>query len=168
MIRTGIGFDAHRFAPGRAFILGGVSIESAVGLEGHSDADVLCHAVMDALLGAVAEGDLGCHFPDTDSRWENARSIELLRMTGDNIRKKNVHFSNVDATIIAEKPKLAPYVRRMRENIAEALNLSLDRISVKATTVERMGALGREEGVAALAIVTVDQRGSVDEGDSLE
>ena len=155
MIRTGIGFDTHRFAEGRKLILGGVEIEHGQGLSGHSDADVLTHAVIDALLGAVADGDIGTHFPDSDDTWRDADSIDLLRATC--VRLEAVTIVNVDATIVAERPKLAGYIDAMRSRLADAMGLDPGRVSVKATTAETMGALGREEGIAAIAIATVNQ-----------
>lgn len=157
MIRTGIGFDAHRFASGRRLVLGGVEIEHRLGLDGHSDADVLCHAVTDALLGAVADGDIGRHFPDTDNAWKDARSLDLLKTVADRISSKGARVINVDSTVIAQSPKLAAYIDAMRGNIAGALNVSVNCVSVKATTVEKMGALGRGEGIAAMAVVTVEE-----------
>ena len=154
-MRSGIGFDAHRFAPGRRLILGGVAIDSDMGLDGHSDADVLCHAIMDALLGAVADGDIGQHFPDTDPKWQDARSVDMLGTIADRLRAKGVEIVNVDSTIVAESPKMAPYIQAMREEIAGCLQTEVGRVSVKATTVERLGALGREEGIAALAVTMV-------------
>ncbi len=156
MIRTGIGFDAHRFAEGRRLILGGVRILHTQGLLGHSDADVLCHAVSDALLGSLALGDIGQHFPDSDPQWKDADSIQLLRQCSALAAAENARVVNVDATVIAERPKLAPYIDSMRENIAAAMSVPAHCVSVKATTVEQMGALGRGEGVAAMAVVTVD------------
>ena len=156
MIRTGIGFDAHRLVAGRPLVLGGVMIEFPRGLEGHSDADVLCHAVMDALLGAVADGDIGQHFPDTDARWKDACSLDLLAAVGHRLRARHATIVNLDVTMIAERPKLAPHIPAMRERMARALDVTVNRVSVKATTVERLGALGREEGMAALCVATVD------------
>lgn len=151
--RSGIGFDAHRFAPERDLILGGVKIEYKLGLLGHSDADVLCHAIADALLGAVAEGDIGKHFPDTEPQWKGVCSLKLLTAVGDILAGKDAAISNIDATVITEEPKLAPHIDAMRQNIANALNLAIGDVSIKATTVETMGALGRKEGIAAMAVV---------------
>jgi len=136
-------------------VLGGVEIDYERGLEGHSDADVLCHAVADALLGAVADGDIGCHFPDDNPKWRDARSVELLGTVAERLRGKGAEITNVDSTVIAERPKLAPYVQAMREAMAGQLGVDVDQVSVKATTVEKLGALGREEGIAALAVATV-------------
>ena len=158
MIRTGIGYDVHRFASGRRLVLGGVTIKSAAGLLGHSDADVLCHAVIDALLGAAAEGDIGEHFPDTDKSWKNADSVKMLKIAGGKLQRRKISIVNVDATILAQKPRIAPYRARMRVNIARALGISLEQVSVKATTLEGLGALGRGEGIAAMAVATVEER----------
>ena len=157
MIRNGIGFDIHQFADGRPLILGGVTIEGAPGLAGHSDADVLCHALADALLGAVADGDIGQHFPDTDPRWKNADSLKLLALVAQRVAAREARIVNVDATVIAERPKLSPYRDQMRERLARALRIPVDRVSVKATTMEKMGCLGRGEGIAALATAAVEQ-----------
>lgn len=159
MVRTGIGFDAHRFAPGRRLVLGGVQIPSPVGLLGHSDADVLCHAVADALLGSVAAGDIGQHFPDSDAAWKDACSLDLLRRTAEIVRARGARIVNTDATVLAEKPRLAPHVERMRALIAGALGIAAADVSVKATTLEKMGAIGREEGIAVMAVATVDVQG---------
>lgn len=158
LIRTGIGFDSHRFAEGRDLILGGVRIEHVAGLDGHSDADVLCHAISDALLGAVAEGDIGTHFPDTDPAWKDADSILLLRACAELVRSTDADIHNVDATVMAEAPKLAPHIRDICDSLAAALDLPADRVSVKATTLEQMGSLGRGEGIGVLAIATVSQK----------
>ena len=155
MIRAGIGFDAHRFKAGRKLVLGGLEIESDLGLDGHSDADVLTHAVMDALLGAVAAGDIGKYFPDTDAKWKDARSVELLSAVVDIVRKKGFEINNFDVTVMAERPKLAPYIDSMRAVLAEYAGIDIECVSVKATTVEKMGAIGREEGIAAQAIAMV-------------
>lgn len=157
MIRTGIGFDAHRLVADRLLVLGGVVIRHEQGLEGHSDADVLCHAVMDALLGAIADGDIGLHFPNTDSQWKDARSLELLRIVGRRLADRHAHILNIDVTVLAERPKLAGHIGAMRGNIADVLGIGVDRVSVKATTVEKLGALGREEGIAAMAVATVEE-----------
>lgn len=156
MIRTGIGFDIHRFGKGRPLVLGGVTIPHPAGLDGHSDADALCHAVMDALLGAVADGDIGMHFPNTDPRWKDARSLALLKMVTARLRRRGARILSVDSTVLAEAPRLAPHVAAMRAKLAGALGVPTDRVSVKATTLERLGALGRGEGLAAMAVATVD------------
>ena len=153
--RTGIGFDTHRLVEGRKLILGGVEIPHPVGLLGHSDADVLTHALMDALLGAIADGDIGQHFPDTDPRWEGADSIELLRAVVARLRSKGWQVVNVDITVLAERPKLKPYIPAMRERLAEAMAIAPGFVSVKATTVEGLGAIGRREGISAMAVAMV-------------
>ena len=150
--RVGQGYDVHRLVPERRFILGGVDIPWQLGLLGHSDADVLVHAVMDALLGAAAMGDIGKLFPDTDERYAGADSIELLREVVRRLKEAGFTIGNVDATVIAQRPKLAPHIDRMRENMASAMGVSADRVSVKATTEEHLGFTGREEGIAASAI----------------
>ena len=156
-IRTGIGFDAHRLVLGRDLVLGGVNVASEYGLDGHSDADVLCHALIDAILGAVADGDIGTHFPDNDTKWKDARSLDLLKVTVERLAVMGVSIVNVDSTIIAEAPKLAPFVQNMRENIATAMGVDVNIVSVKATTVEKLGALGRKEGIATMSIATVNK-----------
>jgi 2-C-methyl-D-erythritol 2,4-cyclodiphosphate synthase len=155
---TGIGYDCHRLVAGRRLVLGGVHLEHELGLEGHSDADVLTHAVIDAMLGACALGDIGQHFPDTDPRYRDADSIRLLRATVGLLDDAGFVVSHVDATVIMERPKLAPVRDRMRERLAEALGLPVSGVSVKATRGEGMGFVGRQEGVAALAIATVQAR----------
>ena len=154
--RVGIGFDTHRLEPGRRLILGGVEIEDAEsGLAGHSDADVLTHAVIDALLGAAGLGDIGQHFPDTDERWRDADSIDLLSAAGGLVRDAGHTPANIDATLACEAPKLAPFRDEMRTRLAAALQLDPSAMNVKFTTGERMGFVGRGEGMAALAIATV-------------
>ena len=163
--RTGIGFDAHRFVDGRPLVLGGVVVPHPQGLAGHSDADVVAHALADALLGAAADGDIGRHFPDSDPRWKDADSLDLLRRVCGRLEASGWRVGNVDVTVIAEAPKLAPHVEAMRERLAAALGASVEQVSVKATTVEGMGALGRGEGIAAMAVATVGNRsGRVGEG----
>jgi len=152
---TGIGYDCHRFASGRRLVLGGVQVEHDRGLEGHSDADVLTHAIIDAMLGAAALGDIGEHFPDTDPRYAGADSIELLRTSVTLLADAGLVVTHVDATVVLERPKLAPIREAMRERLAAALGLDLRHVSVKATRGEGMGFVGREEGIAALAIATV-------------
>jgi len=154
-VRIGNGFDVHAFANDRPLVLGGVTIPFPRGLAGHSDADVLLHAIADALLGALALGDLGAHFPDTDPRWKGADSRALLRHVLTLVQGKGYAVVNVDATVIAQAPRLAPFVGRMRESIAADLACDLDRVSVKATTTEHLGFIGREEGIAAFANVLV-------------
>jgi 2-C-methyl-D-erythritol 2,4-cyclodiphosphate synthase len=154
---TGIGYDCHRFASGRRLVLGGVQVEHDRGLEGHSDADVLTHAIIDAMLGAAALGDIGEHFPDTDPRYAGADSIELLRTSVMLLADAGLVVTHVDATVVLERPKLAPIREAMRERLAAALGLDLRHVSVKATRGEGMGFVGREEGIAALAIATVGE-----------
>jgi 2-C-methyl-D-erythritol 2,4-cyclodiphosphate synthase len=154
-MRVGHGFDAHRLVQGRSFILGGVHIPHDVGPLGHSDADVLAHAISDALLGAAALGDLGGHFPDTEDRWKNADSMELLGHCRAEVHREGYRIENIDATIIVQQPKLAPYIMRMRENIAGRLSLSLTQVSVKAKTSEGMGYTGDGSGIAAYAVTVL-------------
>lgn len=158
IVRFGIGWDAHPFAEDRPLVLGGVEIPHRWGLTGHSDADVLCHAVADALLGAIALGDIGTLFPDTDPRYEGARSLDLLREVSRRVREAGGEVVNVDAVIIAQEPRLAPYVPAMRGNIAQAVGLPEGAVSVKPKRPEGLGALGRAEGIAALAVVAVKVR----------
>ena len=153
MFRTGIGFDAHALAEGRPLVIGGVRIPHSRGLLGHSAADVLVHAVMDAILGALALGDIGEHFPDTEDEFEGADSLELLSRVQKMIEDKGYCCENLDSIIIAEKPKLKSYIGEMRENIASVLKINVDQLSIKATTTEHMGFTGREEGIVAQAIV---------------
>jgi 2-C-methyl-D-erythritol 2,4-cyclodiphosphate synthase len=152
-MRIGHGFDVHAFAAGRPLVVGGVTIPFDRGLAGHSDADVLLHAIADAILGALALGDIGVHFPDTDSRWKGADSRLLLRQVMDLARERGYAIGNVDATVVAQVPRLRPYVDAMRAHIAADLGCDPGAVSVKATTTERLGFTGREEGVAALASV---------------
>jgi 2-C-methyl-D-erythritol 2,4-cyclodiphosphate synthase len=152
-MRIGTGFDVHAFAAGRPLVIGGVVIPHPRGLAGHSDADVLLHAIGDALLGALALGDLGAHFPDTDARWKGADSRALLRHVVSLLAARDYVVGNVDATIIAQAPRMAPHVAQMRANLAADLGCALDCVSVKATTTERLGFTGREEGIAAEAVV---------------
>jgi 2-C-methyl-D-erythritol 2,4-cyclodiphosphate synthase len=152
---VGIGYDCHRFAPGHRLVLGGVEIPHERGLEGHSDADVLVHAIIDALLGAAAMGDIGEHFPDTDERYRDVSSIALLRDVVAQLAGRGLRIGNVDATVVMERPKLAPVREEIRASLAAALELPVERVSVKATRGEGMGFVGREEGVAALAVATV-------------
>ena len=155
-IRIGHGYDVHKLVRDRKLILGGVEIPHSVGLLGHSDADVLLHAVMDALLGAMALGDIGKHFPDTDDAYKGVSSMHLLTQVNKIIAEKGARLVNLDATLILQKPKIAPYIDAMRENIAFALGTDKARISVKATTEEHLGFTGREEGVSAHAVVLVE------------
>ena len=154
-IRTGHGYDVHRFCEGRRLILGGTEIPYEKGLLGHSDADVLVHAVMDALLGAAAMGDIGMHFPDNDDTYKGADSIVLLKRVCELIAEKGYSVSNIDATVIAQKPKLRPYIDTMRQRLADAMGLELDCISVKATTEEKLGFTGRLEGISAHCVALI-------------
>jgi 2-C-methyl-D-erythritol 2,4-cyclodiphosphate synthase len=155
-MRAGIGFDTHRLEAGRRLVLGGVEIEeSEAGLAGHSDADVLTHAVIDALLGAAGLGDIGRHFPDTDERWRDADSLELLRAIREQLGDAGYRPANIDATVACEAPKLSPFRDEMRTRLAEAVGLEPSAVNVKFTTGEGMGFVGRGEGIAALAIATV-------------
>ncbi len=157
MVSTGIGYDCHRFASGRRLVLGGVEIPHDQGLAGHSDADVLTHAIIDALLGAAAMGDIGQHFPDTEERYRDASSLELLRSTVAMLAERRFAVRHVDATVVIECPHLAPARERIRASLAGALGLELAHVSIKATRGEGMGFVGREEGAAALAVASVEQ-----------
>jgi 2-C-methyl-D-erythritol 2,4-cyclodiphosphate synthase len=156
-VRTGLGYDCHRFEEGRRLVLGGVEVDHPRGLAGHSDADVLTHAVIDALLGAAALEDIGHHFPDTDERYRDADSLELLRMAVAMLREQGYAVVNVDATVVIERPKLAPVRERVRASLAQAIGIEVAQMSVKATRGEGMGFVGREEGAAALAVATVER-----------
>ncbi len=155
-MRIGMGYDVHRLTEGRDLILGGVKIPYEKGLLGHSDADVLLHAVMDALLGAAALGDIGKHFPDTDPAYEGASSMRLLEHVGKLLEERLYVVENIDATIIAQRPKMAPHIEEMRRNIAAALHLELDQVNVKATTEEGLGFTGTGEGISAQAVACLD------------
>ena len=155
-LRVGLGYDVHRVKAGRPLVLGGVRFESDWGLEGHSDADVLAHAIGDALLGAIALGDLGDHFPPGDEKWKNVSSMELLRLIRAMVEGRNGRIVNVDATVVAAAPRLAPMRDPMRARIAQALKIDGERVSVKATTNESLDALGRGEGIAAWAVAMVE------------
>jgi 2-C-methyl-D-erythritol 2,4-cyclodiphosphate synthase len=157
VIRTGIGIDTHRFESGPALILGGVRIPHQRGLAGHSDADVLAHAVIDALLGAAGEGDIGEHFPDTDRRYAGADSLELLRTVVGLLAVRHLAIRHVDATVMMERPKLGPHRAAIRRSLASALGVDEEAVNVKATTGEGMGFVGRGEGVAALAVATLEE-----------
>jgi 2-C-methyl-D-erythritol 2,4-cyclodiphosphate synthase len=157
MLRIGQGFDVHQFAEGRPLIIGGVEIPHEKGLLGHSDADVLLHAIADACLGAIAAGDIGKHFPDTDPAYKDADSAKLLQEVWKLVEEADYQLGNLDCTIIAQKPKMAPFITKIRERIAELLNASVDQINVKATTTEKLGFTGREEGIAALAVVLLQK-----------
>ncbi|HZD59278.1 MAG TPA: 2-C-methyl-D-erythritol 2,4-cyclodiphosphate synthase [Anaerolineae bacterium] len=156
-MRIGIGFDVHRFIPGRPLVLGGVEIPFEMGLEGHSDADVLTHAIIDAMLGAVAAGDLGYYFPDTDVKFKGISSIELLKDAVEILHDKGYRVSNIDAIAILEEPKLAPFRQQMREGISGAIGIDISKVSIKATTTEGLGYTGRREGVAAQAVILVEE-----------
>lgn len=158
MIRIGHGYDVHKLTEGRKLILGGVEVpNNNIGLLGHSDADVLLHAISDSLLGAAALGDIGKHFPDTDDAYKNADSLKLLCKVNDLIKNEGYSVVNVDATVLAQAPKLAPHILSMRENIAKALEISIDFVSVKATTEEGLGFTGNKEGIAAHAVVLIEK-----------
>ncbi|PYI57721.1 MAG: 2-C-methyl-D-erythritol 2,4-cyclodiphosphate synthase [Verrucomicrobia bacterium] len=157
MIRCGIGYDVHRLEKGRKLILGGVEITHTHGLEGHSDADVLSHAIADALLGAVAAGDIGQHFPNTDESIRGISSIDILKCVAALLTEHKTRIVNMDATVVAEAPKIAPHISAMRKQIANAIGVSSSCVSLKATTNERLGTIGRGEGIAAMAIATVEQ-----------
>jgi 2-C-methyl-D-erythritol 2,4-cyclodiphosphate synthase len=155
MFRSGIGYDVHRFNEGRKLILGGVEIPHAFGLEGHSDADVLSHAIADALLGAIGEHDIGHHFPNTDESIRGLSSLEILRRVAVLLKERNCRVANIDSTLIAEAPKIGPHLAAMRGQIATALGIGTAQVGIKATTNEGMGALGRGEGMAAMAVASV-------------
>ncbi|MBA3543772.1 MAG: 2-C-methyl-D-erythritol 2,4-cyclodiphosphate synthase [Chthoniobacterales bacterium] len=157
MFRSGIGYDAHRFGEGRKLVLGGVEIPHTHGLEGHSDADVLTHAIADALLGAVGEHDIGHHFPNTDESLRGISSLEILRRVGEILRAASYRVVNVDATLIAEAPKIGPHLAAMRGKIAQALGIGPECVGIKATTNEGMGAIGRGEGMSAMAVASVEK-----------
>lgn len=157
-MRIGHGYDVHRLVPDRKLILGGVEIPHETGLLGHSDADVLLHAICDAILGAIAEGDIGKHFPDNDPAYKGADSILLLQHVMGLADARGYRIGNIDATIVAQKPKLAPYIERMKLNIAAAVSADANRINVKATTTEELGFAGRKEGIAAYAVTILQQK----------
>jgi 2-C-methyl-D-erythritol 2,4-cyclodiphosphate synthase len=156
-MRIGHGYDVHRLVAGRALILGGVNIPFELGLDGHSDADVLLHAVMDALLGAAGLRDIGYHFPDTDMRYKGADSLELLRCVAGKLQAAGYRVSNVDVTMIAQQPKLKPHIPQMMENIANALKIGVDRVNIKATTEEHLGFTGTMEGMACHAVCLLEE-----------
>ncbi|MCH8009964.1 MAG: 2-C-methyl-D-erythritol 2,4-cyclodiphosphate synthase [Chloroflexi bacterium] len=155
-MRVGIGYDVHPLAADRPLVLGGVTVPHTSGLEGHSDGDVLTHALIDALLGAAALGDIGTHFPSEDERWRGASSVALLAKTRVILLEAGFDIANVDATIVAQAPKLAPYTQTMRELLAQALDVDSSNVSVKATTTDRLGAIGRDEGIAAVAVALIN------------
>lgn len=157
MTRFGMGYDVHRLVEGRKLIIGGVEIPHTLGLLGHSDADVLLHAVADALLGAAALGDIGRHFPDTDPRYEGADSLKLLARVGKLLQEKGYCVGNIDATIVAQKPKMKDYIPQMNANIARVLGLAEDEVNVKATTEEKLGFTGAEQGISAYAVAGIEK-----------
>jgi len=156
-MRVGMGYDVHRLEAGRPLIIGGVTIPHPTGLAGHSDADVLLHAIADALLGAAALGDIGTHFPDTEDEWEGADSLALLTTVGEIVRDEGFRLSNVDATVALQQPKLRPHIDAMRSNIANALRVEAGQIAVKATTTEQLGFVGSEAGAAAYAVCAIER-----------
>lgn len=156
MVHVGIGYDIHPLVPGRKLVLGGVEIPHEKGLDGHSDADALMHAICDAILGALGEPDIGHFFKNTDPRWQNVASRVFLQEAARQVTFHQGRLINVDATVIAEEPKIAPHLQRMKFNVAEALNLNVRRVGIKATTNEGLGAIGRGEGIAAMAVASVD------------
>jgi 2-C-methyl-D-erythritol 2,4-cyclodiphosphate synthase len=158
MFRIGQGFDVHQLVEGRPLIIGGVRIPYEKGLLGHSDADVLLHAVADACLGAIGAGDIGKHFPDTDDRYKDADSALLLKQVWELVKQQGYELANLDCTIIAQKPKMAPHIEQMKENIANLLEGELSQVNVKATTTEKLGFTGREEGIAAQAVVLLQKK----------
>lgn len=157
MIRIGHGYDVHKLVEGRKLIVGGVEIEHEKGLLGHSDADVLLHAISDALLGAAAKGDIGCLFPDDDEKYKGADSLLLLKEVAEHIKRDGFSINNIDATLIAQRPKMRPHIEEMRLNIASACGISVDFVSVKATTEEKLGFTGREEGISAHAVCLIEK-----------
>ena len=156
-MRIGFGYDVHPLVPGRPLTLGGIRVPFLFGLQGHSDADVLLHAICDALLGAIAEGDIGRHFPDTDPQYKDIKSTLLLKNVGKKVKEKGFHLGNIDATIVAEKPKLSDFIPRMVKEIADALEIGVEKVNVKATTTEGLGFTGRGEGIAAYAVALVKE-----------
>ena len=156
MNHVGIGYDVHKLVEGRKLFLGGVEIAHSKGLEGHSDADVLMHAICDAVLGALGEEDIGHFFPNTDKRWKNKRSKVFLEEAARQVKFRDGRIINIDATLIAQRPKIASHIRRMKENLAAALDVNINRIGIKATTNEALGFIGREEGIAAMAVASVE------------
>jgi len=156
-MRIGFGYDVHPLITGRPLFLGGIEIPYLLGLQGHSDADVLLHAICDALLGAIAEGDIGRHFPDTDPQYRNIRSTSLLKKVLNKVKEKRFHLLNIDVTIVAQKPKLSDFMPRMVKQIAEVLEIEPERVNVKATTTEGLGFAGRGEGIGAYAVALVEE-----------
>jgi 2-C-methyl-D-erythritol 2,4-cyclodiphosphate synthase len=162
MFRIGQGFDVHQLTEGRQLIIGGITIPYEKGLLGHSDADVLLHTIADACLGAIGEGDIGRHFPDTDPNFKNADSAKLLEHVWRIVKQKGYVLGNLDCTIIAQKPKMAPYIGQMKEKIAELLEATMGQVNVKATTTEKLGFTGREEGIASQAVVLLQKLNTID------
>ena len=158
MYRIGNGYDVHRLVEGRKLILGGVNIPHILGLDGHSDADVLCHALCDSLLGASGAGDLGKHFPDTDEQWKGVSSLVLLEETEKIVAARGYQITNIDTTIVAQQPKLAPHIQAMTSNISKCLKIQSDQVNIKATTTENLGFTGREEGISAYAVVLLQTK----------
>ena len=158
MYRIGNGYDVHRLVKGRKLILGGVDIPHSLGLDGHSDADVLCHALCDSLLGASGAGDLGKYFPDTDNKWKGVSSLVLLEKSGELVAEHGFQISNIDTTIVAQQPKIGPHIESMTTNISETLKIDPTQINIKATTTERLGFTGREEGIAAYAVALLQTK----------
>jgi 2-C-methyl-D-erythritol 2,4-cyclodiphosphate synthase len=156
-MRVGFGYDVHALVTGRPLFLGGIEIPYVLGLQGHSDADVLLHAICDALLGAIGEGDIGKHFPDTDPQYRNIRSTVLLKRVIDKVKEKGSHLVNIDATVVAQKPKLSEFIPRMVKQIADVLEIDPGRVNVKATTTEGLGFAGRGEGIGAYAVALVEE-----------
>lgn len=158
MFRVGFGYDVHRLVKGRKLILGGVEVPFEKGLLGFSDADVLCHALADAILGSLNLGDLGKHFPDSDERFKNVSSLKILSMIKEKIKEQNAEIVNVDSTVVAQEPKLSPYIEKMRANISQVLGIRSQQVSVKATTTEGLGFTGQGEGMAALSVVLIERK----------
>ena len=158
MYRIGNGYDVHRLIKGRKLILGGVDIPHSLGLDGYSDADVLCHALCDSLLGASGAGDLGKYFPDTDNKWKGISSLVLLEKSGELVAERGFQISNIDTTIVAQQPKIGPHIESMTTNISETLKIDPTQINIKATTTERLGFTGREEGIAAYAVALLQTK----------
>ena len=158
MYRIGNGYDVHRLIKGRKLILGGVDIPHGLGLDGYSDADVLCHALCDSLLGASGAGDLGKYFPDTDNKWKGVSSLVLLGKSGELVAERGFQISNIDTTIVAQQPKIGPHIESMTTNISETLKIDPTQINIKATTTERLGFTGREEGIAAYAVALLQTK----------
>jgi len=155
-MRVGFGYDVHPFIMGRKLILGGEIIPYSKGLSGHSDADVIIHSLIDALLGAAGEGDIGQHFPDDDEQYKNISSLKLLKKTDELLKTKRLLINNIDISIILEEPRLSPYILQMRKNISKVLNLSVEKINIKATTSEKMGFVGRKEGIVSYCVVSIN------------